>query len=266
MADTADAAFLRTILSVPDQDTPRLVYADYLEENDRSERAEFIRLQCELAKTPSYAPHHALLKVREQELLSRYQAEWKHRLPMLQGVHWEAFERGFVAGVRIDDPHSLFTHAAEIFEATPIQRLSLHGVFVPEARRLAETNSLSQVRILDLDDGNRIGNAGLEALAASPHLVQLRELKLRHNVIATAGIRALAGSPIVEKLRLLDLDSNQIFEDGAELLAESAKLGNLRTLSLDWTRAGTARCRGAGAIDSPDKTSLALFDRKRDRR
>lgn len=42
-------AFIRAICSNPADDTPRLVMADWLEENGQEERAEFIRVQCELA-------------------------------------------------------------------------------------------------------------------------------------------------------------------------------------------------------------------------
>jgi uncharacterized protein (TIGR02996 family) len=41
--------FLQAILAAPDDDTPRLVYADWLDERG-DPRGEFIRLQCELAK------------------------------------------------------------------------------------------------------------------------------------------------------------------------------------------------------------------------
>lgn len=44
-----EAGFLAKILSEPEEDTHRLVYADWLEENGRPERAEFIRVQVELA-------------------------------------------------------------------------------------------------------------------------------------------------------------------------------------------------------------------------
>ncbi len=39
---------LRKIIEDPHDDAPRLVYADYLDEHGQSERAEFIRVQCEL--------------------------------------------------------------------------------------------------------------------------------------------------------------------------------------------------------------------------
>ncbi len=40
----------RAIFTNPDEDTPRLMYADWLQENGDSSQAEFIRAQCELAK------------------------------------------------------------------------------------------------------------------------------------------------------------------------------------------------------------------------
>jgi uncharacterized protein (TIGR02996 family) len=47
-----EAALLAAVLAGPDDDLPRLVYADWLDENGRPERAEFIRVQCELAQLP----------------------------------------------------------------------------------------------------------------------------------------------------------------------------------------------------------------------
>lgn len=44
-----EEGLLAGICSHPHDDTPRLVYADWLDENGQPERAEFIRVQCELA-------------------------------------------------------------------------------------------------------------------------------------------------------------------------------------------------------------------------
>jgi uncharacterized protein (TIGR02996 family) len=45
------AAFLRAIKETPDDDTPRLIFADWLEDHD-DPRGEMIRLSCELARIP----------------------------------------------------------------------------------------------------------------------------------------------------------------------------------------------------------------------
>jgi uncharacterized protein (TIGR02996 family) len=44
------AAFLRAIIATPNDDLPRLIYADFLDERGESARAELIRVQCELAR------------------------------------------------------------------------------------------------------------------------------------------------------------------------------------------------------------------------
>ena len=51
MTDDHDA-LLAAILANREEDTPRLVYADWLEENGKAEWGEFIRTQIEIAKTP----------------------------------------------------------------------------------------------------------------------------------------------------------------------------------------------------------------------
>src|SRR5262245_48414538 len=62
--------FVHSILSNPDDDTSRLVFADWLEEHNRASHAELIRVQCELARLPkrSRKPEE---KTRRQELASR---------------------------------------------------------------------------------------------------------------------------------------------------------------------------------------------------
>jgi len=46
----AQIGFFRDILANPEDDTPRLIYADWLDDQGDEARAEFIRLQCELAR------------------------------------------------------------------------------------------------------------------------------------------------------------------------------------------------------------------------
>ena len=69
-------AFLATILENPDDDAPRLVFADWLDEHGDSERAEFIRVQIELAHGPTEAHRRSFLKRREKDLLQAHRKEW----------------------------------------------------------------------------------------------------------------------------------------------------------------------------------------------
>src|SRR5262245_45901678 len=60
-------AFIRAICSAPEDDTVRLVFADWLEEHGEEERAEFIRVQIELAQP--------ILVTRDEMLAETYPRE-----------------------------------------------------------------------------------------------------------------------------------------------------------------------------------------------
>lgn len=47
---TRDEAFLHDIVTNPADDVVRLIYADWLNDHGQEDRAEFIRVQCELWK------------------------------------------------------------------------------------------------------------------------------------------------------------------------------------------------------------------------
>src|SRR5262245_9632541 len=72
-------AFLRAIKEQPDDDGPRLIFADWLEERG-DPRGEFIRLQCALARTDEDDPRRADLIRREQELLRQHKEVWLQQL------------------------------------------------------------------------------------------------------------------------------------------------------------------------------------------
>ena len=70
-------AFLEDIIASPEDDAPRLIYADWLDENGNPERAEFIRIQIELASLPEDDDRRWPLLAREEELLSAHEDEWR---------------------------------------------------------------------------------------------------------------------------------------------------------------------------------------------
>ena len=86
--------FLDDIVAHIDDDTPRLVYADWLAENGQDDRAEFIRVQVERARLPAWDGAQVRLRLREQELLARHGEAWLAELPAIEGAKWEGFRRG----------------------------------------------------------------------------------------------------------------------------------------------------------------------------
>src|SRR5690348_9304066 len=77
-----DDAFLRSILADPDSDTPRLVYADWLEEQGNP-RGTFIRLQCARAKLTRHDADWKDLLAQEAPLLRRFEEEWSKPIARL---------------------------------------------------------------------------------------------------------------------------------------------------------------------------------------
>jgi uncharacterized protein (TIGR02996 family) len=59
-----EAALLAAIHEAPEDDAPRLVYADWLEDHGESDRADFIRAQVELARLDEADPRHPALLAR----------------------------------------------------------------------------------------------------------------------------------------------------------------------------------------------------------
>src|SRR5215471_4120084 len=103
------AAFLQAILHQPDDDLPRLIYADWLEEQGDNIRAEFIRIQCELAKLPRKDSRRRELSAREIDLLAVNGGRWRDELPELKGIIWRDFERGFLGIIQVHSLTSLQT-------------------------------------------------------------------------------------------------------------------------------------------------------------
>ena len=87
--------FMQEIRESPADDLPRLIYADWLEDQGDAVRAEFIRLQIRIARAADDDPELPRLWSRERELLHHRGTVWRAPLsPWLRG--WVKFRRGFL--------------------------------------------------------------------------------------------------------------------------------------------------------------------------
>src|SRR5215203_6135464 len=86
------AAFLAAIRDDLDDDTPRLVFADWLEEHG-DPRGAFIRAQCLLYRTQEDDPAEAELRRCVDELFDRHVEEWEGDAP---GKVEVTFDRGLL--------------------------------------------------------------------------------------------------------------------------------------------------------------------------
>lgn len=73
---THDDVFLQAIIENPDEDTLRLRYADYLAGHGQSDRAEFIRIQCELMRMPMTDPRQGNLESRAWGMREDCEGRW----------------------------------------------------------------------------------------------------------------------------------------------------------------------------------------------
>ncbi len=187
MAD--EKQLFQAILDNPEDDTPRLVYADWLEENDKTERAEFIRVQCELAKIPGDHPGRMRLTMREDELLAECGEGWLASFPEWARSHLR-FNRGFVGSIRCvpenwDDVVALTNQA-------PLRSITLKGICMGNISQLLNRPELSKCTSLHVDSQDQ---AGWELLN-SEHLTNLKALRLHYSAEAPPGkLFALLSTP-----------------------------------------------------------------------
>lgn len=253
-------SFLQSIIESPDDDGPRLIYADWLDEHGDSDRAEFIRVQCAVARIPAGDSRLRKLRTRERALRKTH-PEWLDlQLPKSEAAG--EMHRGFVEHVTLR-PELFLKHGPGLFARFPIRRVtfvSLYGVS-DQIRQVAASPLLARLDAVSFHKGygdTGLRSGGLRDFLDSPHLENLRSLSLKYNELETAGALVLAGAAHLRNLRTLDLHHNRINTAGVEALAGAAHLGGLTSLVLSSNPAGPG---GVAAIAaSPHLTRLTHLD------
>ena len=228
---THEDAFLADIIEHPDDDSLRLIYADFLDERG-DPRGEFIRTQIELARlpdNPGSSSRRLELEARERALLEEHEQQWLGRVGDWVCV-W-SFHRGFLASITI--------------KLQPLLAISAKPGEDDWFGRGAA--AVREMKILD-------AVADFDALCRSPHLARLTSLSLRENQLSDRHVQALAGSPHLGSLTRLDLGKNRIGWAGVKALAESVRLPRLTMLDLsenaidDLDLLMMARCTGLPSL------------------
>jgi uncharacterized protein (TIGR02996 family) len=150
---------LDAVLANPDDDSPRLAYADWFEENGEPDRAAFIRCQIELAKLPKeqnnlnnktyleLATQEALLKQKNHDKwIEPYQGKGEP----LQGRDTHAlFRRGFVEVIWMRGQR--FSKLAnKIFKRFPCREARLMVKDHEEFFDVCQSDSLAKLHTLEL--------------------------------------------------------------------------------------------------------------------
>ncbi len=219
MLDPTEAAFLRSIAQEGEDDTGRLIFADWLEDRGDAPRAEFIRVGCELASAAPSGERPESLRRRERDLLDAHRQGWCEAIGLpLEDVH---FERGLLARVRLArwDGGSM-----------------LEPAYAPRFATVTE---------LDLSE-LQLGDEGLAAFAQRAQLPALRKLLLGENGITDAGAAALAGAAGLPRLDTAYLSGNRI-GGGARAALEGSP--HFRLTNLDVGEPADGYCMSPGETD-----------------
>ncbi|MBA2540415.1 MAG: TIGR02996 domain-containing protein [Deltaproteobacteria bacterium] len=255
MLDSGEA-LMREIRAQPDDDAPRIVYADWLLQSstdpDVLAHAELIHAQCAL----EHASERPALQVRVKEILRKYRRIWTSPLTRanIRG-NWR-FRRGFLHGGTLTAARFVDV-AAQLFELAPMVRSMIFPEASNELVRLAQSPYLAHLHEVHLDQLCRCGRCKIERelpeLFASPHTVNIHTLTLADCRIDPDNAKRLFESRHLPKLRVLDLHDNRLDVTSAQALA--ARGGTFERLVLAANPIGTD---GARAL--AQATSLVVAD------
>ena len=248
-------SWIKAIRADIDDDAPRLVCADWLEERGQPERAELIRVQCTLARIEGDDPRRPDLARREEQLLEAHKAEWVKEVPAWAGKAAE-FRRGFVAEVGAG-VKTFLSNAAGLFARAPVTRLFTRTDRAP-LEALTDSPYLATLRDLSVGDADP---AGVARLLASPHAAGLRGLHL----VALAGFAARFAelAPVLQSPKLVELTRLSIRHVGFDRadvrrFVRLPALRGLEALRLESWDATDTSLRELAAADLPKLRSLDL--------
>ncbi len=141
-------ALLKAVCEYPDDDTPRLVFADWLQEHGEDDRAEFIRVQIEQTKLePRTVPWWKCYS-RARKLFTSRGWEWCEEIHPDRSFRWDEFVRGFAESVRVPAFESFEQFADRVFSRTPLKTLRIQQpVRLPELCRVPPVLRLSILEI-----------------------------------------------------------------------------------------------------------------------
>lgn len=230
--------FLDSIAAAPDDDAPRLVFADWLEDEGDPTYAEFIRVQCELARfyeadrrfIESWASNVAAshveddwrqregaserlaLQRREAELFDVLSRRWQRQLQdgVPEGLWLRNFQRGFI------DTVELTIVPAVLVECTGRWPFLL--------------------RIERLDVGEQV----CDGFFGCTELARVKQIACVRWGLEDSAMLPFATAEHFHNLQMLDLSGCTFGQEGIAAFARCPSLTGLRKLNLGWVVIGDA--------------------------
>lgn len=234
-----EAALLAAIRAEPNDDLPRLAYADWLEEQpgaDQNARAEYIRLGLEMAKcsSPCDSLERQRLEGRIQVLFNEHAREWFPDFEEYPSLFDRArvsrtYTRGFLSGLE-GATETLLQMGPDLLRMAPITSIEFHGLKARLLARLVAAPWLSALNELSLvgewDETDWV------PLCNSEHLATLRKLKLTHGVVKQYAADKFARATCWPGLERLELDTVSFPDRSAARMFAGSGFAGLRELIL----------------------------------
>lgn len=290
-----DADFLAAVIADPDSDGPRLIYADWLEENGDEARAELIRIQCALAGATDEELEQHPQSRRNAVLLSQNYDRWT--LPLnrilfpggeadwwqpirtvlsraadvlqfgpywwsdryvnrLLGRNWQ-FRRGFPQKLNARSG-IILPVAAEIVSRTPLRSLSVQLDQSHTIFDVTQNKDWKCLRSLSVV-GNGGPPVGLSEAVIAPNLANVRSFSLQNFSFVRSDFELLAASELLDRLERLNISASLANRaDRLEPLLKRLPVSTLCRLTLSnlWSENQTT-----GVIDQlPSMDQLTHLD------
>lgn len=267
-----ESAFIDLVLQNPDDDGPRLVYADWLEEHGGCDRAEFIRIQCELNGLRSEHFRRPALEHRQSQLLLDHRQEWEPSFdrPFVGSQLRFEFARGFPE--LHTDIHTFLALEYQFLSGFPVTTVHLdRDDEHPEDEDREFWDRLVLCPFLDRVVTIDMFLIGIEAqlLLESPHLTRLRTLSATLIEMTDRDVNQLASHPamaglvdlqliIADELRPSGEVTITLGDEAARGIGASSLMSKLRRLDLPANGIGN---EGALALaDAPRLHNLRRLD------
>ena len=286
-------SLVEAILADPEDDAPRLVYADALMQAG-DPRGELIAVQCALARCDASDPAREALAERSAALERAHRDAWLGGLGL--STQTMRFERGFVE--ELTAPFSVATgSAAAIVARHPLLRrlnLSLHGqrdrVALARSGRsellarathlrvrgkhigntrlfhgpIADVNGLRGVPFTSLTslrfERVRLDPAMLGDVLSTSAFAGLDELALPWLHLDADDIAVVAARPASERVTRIVLDGNRFGDEGVERLVRSPVFAHVFELGLRVTGVTRDGLRALAAMAPPSLRRVDLVD------
>jgi uncharacterized protein (TIGR02996 family) len=199
---------LQAILDNPEDDAPRWIYADWLDDQGENIRAEFIRVQLErfqlFGDTPftltselsAKHPRYDAVMMREASILAMHFQSFlepyrKKGEPLQSRDSHAAFHRGFINKVWMR-ARTFLTKAKKLFRRFPCQHLCILQTSLQDLEEVVNSEWMPKLTYIEINGLSRLPQSAF-VLGEARNLRHLQAIKLVDTYCSEEYLKDLAG-------------------------------------------------------------------------